>query len=291
MLKVPERKEAFRFLEMGYRVEDQFGREIRLRTGPDGKKGLLVAPDNKKTHGTINHYDAPFPDRFADPLVMPDPSDKVDAKVDHSTISRRVTVHSQFSPPVEIARSHAANSLMLGYTVTDQDGYDLTIETREDGSKRVARAESLPRTDSQWKVKSHDVSTCKILNCGHPAHYPVLRDSRNYGSEVAGAAPNGNEATIIKADGCEMGTLSFMDYAAERDARAAHGVANFHQFGNAFREQVSDYNLEHAHINRDSPPTAPCTLGRGSVAPYSTVCDYESPGKPFHPIELQVQAY
>lgn len=59
--------------------------------------------------------------------------------VDYSPISKHVTVHG-VNPSVRNRRD-AAYWINQGHRVTDHHGFDLTIETRSDGTRRIVRGE------------------------------------------------------------------------------------------------------------------------------------------------------
>lgn len=61
------------------------------------------------------------------------------SNINYSQISKNVTVHG-ITPSIR-DRREAATYINQGYRVTDQHGFDLTIETRGDGTHRVVRGE------------------------------------------------------------------------------------------------------------------------------------------------------
>ena len=66
-------------------------------------------------------------------------SNPTTSSVDYSLISKHVTVHGDIQGTR--SRRHAAYYINQGYRVTDHHGFDLTVETRSDGTRRVVRGE------------------------------------------------------------------------------------------------------------------------------------------------------
>lgn len=67
-------------------------------------------------------------------------SSQTTSNVDYTRISKHVTVHGA-TPTETRSRQNAAYYINSGYRVTDHHGFDLTIQTRSDGTRRVVRGE------------------------------------------------------------------------------------------------------------------------------------------------------
>ncbi|KAK5128476.1 hypothetical protein LTR85_003144 [Meristemomyces frigidus] len=121
------------------------------------------------------------------------------SSVDYTFISGRVYVPRHDNNPHN--RHDAAHFIQLGYTVHDEYGRELTIETRPDGTRRVVIGEDLlaahneriaqaaeagaagtdasgrpvgllPRPLTDYEAgRRHVAKDCTLIGCDHPAHF------------------------------------------------------------------------------------------------------------------------
>ncbi|KAK4547767.1 hypothetical protein LTR36_000725 [Oleoguttula mirabilis] len=140
--------------------------------------------------------------------------------VDYSGIRTRIFVPRFDGNPHH--RRDAARFITLGYTVRDDYGRNLTIETRPDGTRRVVIGEDLLaahneriaqaaeagalRTDASGRPfgllprpltdyesgQEHDPVACKITGCDHPAHFD--KDGKLRFEDLVGPKPKKDES-------------------------------------------------------------------------------------------------